>query len=197
MPSILKPSDAAIQAFLQAAAASDLTYNAVGATLATPPSGYQVDHTRVLLGRGEAAFVQAIDGLLRWKQFDLGWVAAIPAEFELEVGTPVAIVAWAGGCWWLNACRIVRTIEFKEDTSRFGFAYGTLAAHAESGEERFLVEMDDDGAVWYDILAFSRPHSLLAKAAHPYMRRLQKRFARDSAAAMQKWVNTCGNESGG
>src|SRR5262245_46391050 len=42
--------------------------------------------------------------------------------------------------------------------NRHGFASGTLPAHAESGEERFIVEWDRaDGGVWYDILAFSRP----------------------------------------
>jgi uncharacterized protein (UPF0548 family) len=45
-----------------------------------------------------------------------------------------------------------------------------------------------DGAVWYDILAFSRPRQLLARLGYPLARRLQKRFARDSAAAMQRAV---------
>ena len=69
---------------------------------------------------------------------------------------------------------------------RYGFAYGTLPEHAESGEERFTVEWHEaDDAVWYDIVAFSRPQQLLARLGYPFARRLQKRFARDSAAAMQ------------
>ena len=72
---------------------------------------------------------------------------------------------------------------------RYGFAYGTLPGHAESGEERFAVEWDQaDGGVWYDILAFSRPNHLLARLGYPLTRRTQKRFARVSAAAMQKAV---------
>lgn len=72
---------------------------------------------------------------------------------------------------------------------RFGFAYGTLSEHAESGEERFTVEWhEQDDAVWYDILAFSRPQQLLARLGYPFARRLQKRFARDSAAAMLRAV---------
>jgi uncharacterized protein (UPF0548 family) len=72
---------------------------------------------------------------------------------------------------------------------RFGFAYGTLPGHAESGEERFTVAWHEaDGAVWYDILAFSRPQQLLARLGYPFARRLQKRFARGSAAAMQRAV---------
>ncbi len=52
--------------------------------------------------------------------------------------------------------------------SRFGFAYGTLPGHVESGEERFLVEWDrGDDAVWYDILAFSRPNHVLTRLGYP------------------------------
>ena len=69
---------------------------------------------------------------------------------------------------------------------RFGFAYGTLRDHAERGEERFMIEWQgSDDSVWYDILAFSQPN-LLAKLGYPLTRRLQKRFARDSLAAMVK-----------
>ena len=71
----------------------------------------------------------------------------------------------------------------------FGFAYGTLPSHIERGEERFLVECDPvDGSVWYDILAFSQPRHVLAKLGYPYVRRMQKRFGRDSAAAMLRAI---------
>ena len=43
-----------------------------------------------------------------------------------------------------------------DKVDKFGFAYGTLPDHAGSGEERFLVEWDqDEGSVWYDIRVFS------------------------------------------
>lgn len=72
---------------------------------------------------------------------------------------------------------------------RFGFAYGTLPGHVESGEERFVVEWrEDDDSVWYDILAFSRPRHLAARAGYPLARGLQARFRRDSAAAMVRAV---------
>ena len=72
---------------------------------------------------------------------------------------------------------------------RFGFAYGTMAEHAESGEERFTVEWDrDEDTVWYDILAFSRPRQMLARLGYPLSRLLQKRFAEDSKAAMLEAV---------
>jgi uncharacterized protein (UPF0548 family) len=73
---------------------------------------------------------------------------------------------------------------------KFGFAYGTLPAHVERGEERFCVEWHHaDNTVWYDILAFSQPNQLPAKLAYPYVRQLQKRFGLDSKRAMMRAVN--------
>ena len=93
------------------------------------------------------------------------------------------------GLWWLNACRIVYVVDEAGPVRRYGFAYGTLPDHAGTGEERFLVEWDRaSGEVWYDILAFSRPHQLLTRLGYPYMRRVQKRFGRESAAAMLRAV---------
>ena len=66
--------------------------------------------------------------------------------------------------------------------------YGTLPEHSESGEELFAVEWREDDSVWYDLLAFSRERHPLAKMAYPLARDLQRRFRRDSGAAMQRAV---------
>jgi len=159
-----------------------------GKTATTPPQGFQVDHTRVKLGHGIEIFEKAKAALGRWQQFDLGWVAARPTTTTIQEGESVCVVGKAGGLYWLNAARIVYVIDDPLNTPRFGFAYGTLPAHMETGEERFLVEMDDHGDVWYDILAFSRPKRWIVWLVHPYMRRLQKQFARDSSARMKQLV---------
>jgi uncharacterized protein (UPF0548 family) len=184
-----RPTTQNIQAFLAAQSELALTYAAVGATRTTPPAGYAVDHTRVRLGAGENTFVAAKAALGRWQQFRLGWVEAGPEGTPIEQGRVVAVLARLFGLWWLNACRIVAVIDEDGEVRRFGFAYGTLPGHAESGEERFLVEWDrNEGGVWYDILAFSRPRHVLARLGYPLARRLQKRFARESAAAMCRAV---------
>ncbi len=85
----------------------------------------------------------------------------------------------------LNACRIVYVSDEVEPLPRFGFGYGTLPEHAESGEERFQVEWHDDDSVWYDILAFSRPNQLFSRLGCSYVLRKQKQFARDSMQAMK------------
>lgn len=93
--------------------------------------------------------------------------------------------------WWLNACRIVRVIDEEGAISRFGLAYGTLPAHVECGEERFMIEWDRaTNRVFDDILVFSRPNHFLSRIGYLLVRRLQKRFGRESAAAMMRAVST-------
>ncbi len=184
-----RPTEETIREFLAAQAKHALTYSAVGATMTTPPAGYVVDHTRIKLGEGEQVFAAAKAALERWQQFRLGWLEALPAETPIKEGQVVAILARSLGLWWLNACRIVAVVNEDGPVNRFGFAYGTLPDHAGSGEERFLVEWDrQEGSVWYDILAFSRPRHVLARLGYPWVRRVQKRFGRESAAAMCRAV---------
>ena len=85
----------------------------------------------------------------------------------------------------------VYVVDESEPNCKFGFAYGTLPGHVESGEERFLIEWNRaDNSVWYDILAFSKPNHFLTRLGYPVVRRMQKRFARDSAAAMLNAVRS-------
>ncbi len=177
-----------LQHFMERQAKLDFSYSAVGATANIPPSGYVVDRTRIKLGEGETTFVAARAALQRWENFQLGWVEVPMPETPIKQGAVVAVVARIGGLWWTNACRIVYVVD---ETCKFGFAYGTLPDHAESGEERFLVEWDrNSGEVTYDILAFSRPHQVLARLGNPLVRRVQKRFRQDSAAAMLRAVSS-------
>jgi uncharacterized protein (UPF0548 family) len=98
--------------------------------------------------------------------------------------------AHALGVWWLNACRIIYVLDEQAPVRRFGFAYGTLPAHVEQGEERFSVELQPDGSVWYDLRAFSRPRYWPVRLGKPFARRLQMRFVRESMTAMQQAVAT-------
>ncbi len=191
MLSLRKPSADSVRRFLAGQAELDFTYSAVGATATTPPAGFVVDRTRIKLGEGETVFRAAGDALRRWEQFRLGWVEACPSDTPIQKGEVVAVMGRAVGLWWLNACRVVYVVDEAGPISKFGFAYGTLPGHVESGEERFLVEWNkgDDG-VWYDILAFSRPNQFSARLGYPVVRRLQRRFGRDSAASMLRAVGS-------
>lgn len=185
MPLFRKPQPSAIRDFLNQQRGLKFTYDAVGATASEAPSDFTVDHTRTEIGHGEPAFAAAKAALAEWRQFDLGWIEAWPANTPIRTGEVVSVIARVAGLWWLNAARIVYVVDEPGPERRFGFAYGTLPGHAERGEERFQVEMDAAGRVWYDVLAFSRPRHVLARIGYPYTRRMQKRFARGSAAAMR------------
>jgi uncharacterized protein (UPF0548 family) len=184
--SFRQPTSAVIEAFLRAQAPLDFTYAETGATAAVPPASYVVDRTRVRLGTGEDCFRRASKALRGWKQFDLGWLVAIPNDTPIRAGAVVAVKAYALGLWTLSSARIVYVVE---EPRKLGFAYGTLPGHIERGEERFLIDWADDDSVWYDIVAFSKPQHLLTKLGYPLVRRLQKRFGRDSAAAMLRAVS--------
>jgi uncharacterized protein (UPF0548 family) len=191
---IRRPSLDAINTFLASQQNAEFSYFEVGSTRKQAPTGYVVDHNRVRLGSGIAAFQCAREALVRWEMFHLGWVKLFPQSAPVQPHSTVAVLVRHFGFWSLNACRVVYVID---EERRYGFAYGTLQDHAERGEERFSIEWsEDDDSVWYDILAFSRPHQWQAKFALPLSRILQKKFARDSKAAMVRaLVQSCREES--
>ena len=184
-----EPSTLAIASFLATQRLQPFSYPEVGASRGQAPSGYNVDHNRVLLGCGEEAFAKAMSAIRFWQMFNLGWCRLYPQDAPIEVGTTVAVLVRHFGFWSLNACRIVYLLEDHTAVRRYGFAYGTVAGHVEVGEEKFSVELDEgDGSVWYDLYAFSRPGHLMARAAYPLSRALQRRFAKGSKAAMVRAV---------
>lgn len=179
-----KPTEEEICQFISSQRELRFSYPDVGATQSGAPSGYTVDHNRIKLGDGETRYDRAVAALKNWKHFELGWVKIVPSGVDVRPGATVAVQAKSFGFWSLNACRIVYLINDDGPTKRFGFAYGTLPDHVERGEERFTIERLEDDSVWYDIYAFSCPAHPLAKLGFPVTRRLQKRFAKDSLAAM-------------
>ena len=190
MYSLTKPTLPQIQRFIAWQQEMPFSYPETGASRDKLPVGYTVDHHRIRLGRGAATFARAKAALRRWAMFQLEWVQLCWPTTPLEVGCTVAVLIRGPAIWSLNACRIVYVLDEVAPLERFGFAYGTLPAHAGRGEERFSVEWRHaDDSVWYDILAFSRPDHLLAKVGYPYMRYLQKRFAAGSKQAMLRIVD--------
>jgi len=106
-----------------------------------------------------------------------------------DAGWNIAVCFRHLGFFSLNACRIVYLVDEDESIKRYGFAYGTLPDHGESGEERFIVEWDlAEDRVWYEILARSRPQQMLAKLGYPLSRSLQRKFAAGSKRAMLQVV---------
>ncbi|MEV6495312.1 DUF1990 domain-containing protein, partial [Actinoplanes sp. NPDC051633] len=70
-------------------------------------------------------------------------------------------------------CRVVYVVD---EPDRRGFAYGTLPGHPEIGEEAFTVRLTAGGEVRANIRAFSRPGTLLTRAAGPLGRLAQSYY---------------------
>lgn len=198
MWSFARPSAESIARFLEEERGKALTYEHEGKTrdealiAEGAPAGFTLDHNRQRRDEGptigaaseatsEAVFTAAAAALRAWAMFPRTWTAIEPAPAPVVESGVVAVLVHAMGAWWLNSARVLYVID---EPRRFGFAYGTLPGHAECGEERFLVEQRENGGVWYDLRAFSRPRYWAARLGYPVTRALQRRFARDSKAAM-------------
>lgn len=186
MWSFVRPSQQQLEQFCQSESALPYTYDLVGATQrAEFPAGYRWDHHRVVLGTGEKVYERACVALQQWQMFPQ-WAQVSPKATP-RPGLVVAVVFRLVGIYWKSSARVVYCLdETQPDGSkRFGFAYGTLPGHVESGEELFSVVCAADGTVSYEIQAFSRPRFWMARLVKPLARRWQLQFVRESQAAMK------------
>ncbi|MEO5335021.1 MAG: DUF1990 domain-containing protein [Magnetococcus sp. YQC-5] len=193
-----KPKAQTLDAICDAARAKSFNYQEIGASRkAFPmpddfPGHYRHSHYRTELGGGEKVFLDACHAFSQWRMFDLDWLhLCLPHSISCEVGANMTIMGDVFGLWWPNANRIVYVLdENQEGVQLFGFAYGTLQGNMICGEERFLLEWHpQNDRVYYDIYSFSRPSQWLSRCAVYYLRRLQRRFVRDSTQSMIKAIN--------
>lgn len=186
---LISPTNAQLDALILAQKDKPFSYpqaQDVAATMAQKtPKGYRYDTHQVLLGQGETVFRAACEAVRAWQMFPYGWANLYKRTTPLEVGRVVVMCARIWGIWWLNCSRIVYTVD---ETHRFGFAYGTLKHHAESGEELFQIRMNKAGDVFYEIQAFSRPRYWMARLASPVARYFQHKFVKHSFENMKKVV---------
>jgi len=68
------PSEDEVRRFISEQRLSDFSYPVVGASLTAVPTGYNVDHNRVQLGRGEKMWHRAVEGIRSWQMFNIPWV---------------------------------------------------------------------------------------------------------------------------
>jgi uncharacterized protein (UPF0548 family) len=175
---VRRPSDAKLSQILADVADAPFTYDRVAAT-AHPgelPEGYHHVHAARVVGKGDEAFAAAVDGIRRWQLHRRQGYRVAPDDPPVEVGTVVALDVPLVAIHVVATCRIAWVID---EPDRFGFGYGTLPIHPESGEEAFVVERDAPhdrgGGVRLAITAFSRPRHPLVRLAGPVARRQQVR----------------------
>ncbi len=186
-----RPSLETINRFLRESQDLPLSYSPIGIVTADT-ARQDLDEATAAIGHGEAAFERARAALIAWKHFDIGWVETFPRHAPVAVGTVVAVLIRHLGFWSLNGCRVLYHLD-GSDVARFGFAYGTLTNHAESGEELFEVFIDPQtDEVIYRIRAISWPQATLARIGQPVVRVLQERFRDHSLAAMKRVTRSNG-----
>ena len=181
-----KPDSQQLDALIQAQQNTPFSYPKTSEIL----RGYDYDDNRVLLGEGTATFVAAKQAIRQWAMFEGQWACIHSDKTPIETGRVVAMTARVLGVWWLNVAKIVYTVD---EPNAFGFAYGTLTHHVESGEELFQVEMDAEGKVWYRIKAFSRPRFWMVRLTYPFSRVFQRHFIKDSLKNMKLVTNELRN----
>jgi uncharacterized protein (UPF0548 family) len=140
---------------------SELTYPEIGATRDDEmPAGYRHVRRHEPLGSGPEAFRRAAEALRHW-ELQRGAGLRVAAATPLPA---VGVRVTAGILALRIPCEVVWVVD---EERRYGYAYGTLPGHPESGEEAFVVTLDEAGVVWLDIRAFSRPARWYTRIAGP------------------------------
>lgn len=178
-----RPTEAFVAATRDAQRAAPFTYDAVGWTREQRvPDGFAVTRWKASIGRGTADFERAKRALADHRMLRLGWIEPAGMIEPIVPGALVCTLARQAGLYSLNVGRIIYV---EDEPDRFAFGYGTLPEYPVRGEERFAVARDpvtDD--VTFEIFSFSRPQSPLMLLARPFLRLVQRRFCRESSAAM-------------
>lgn len=150
-----------------------LTYSEVGATSGELPARYRHLTRRVTIGHGHRVFADAAIAIETWQvQLRAGLCVSASAPTAMP-GTVVLLGLGVGPMQLSAPCRVVYAVD---QPSCRGFAYGTLPGHPESGEEAFIVHHHDDDTVSFTVTAFSKPSTIIARAAGPVGRLIQGRI---------------------
>ncbi|MFF5896988.1 DUF1990 family protein [Streptomyces argenteolus] len=166
---------------------SHLTYAEVGATRQGPlPAGYHHLRRRAAIGRGRAGFEAAGAAVTEWRMHRATGAGVNASAPRAAAGGTVEVSAGIGPLRLTAPCEIVWTAY---ESDRIGFAYGTRPGHPECGEESFVVELADDGTVWFTVTAFSRAGCWYTRLAGPLVPVAQRWYVRRLTAVLRRVVS--------
>jgi uncharacterized protein (UPF0548 family) len=150
-----------------------LSYHHVGSTLRDGPVPGLRDRTfeRMVDGTLE----QAAATLSRWTTHHGIRGRILPAGAPQVIGTTLLVVAPFGPFEMAVPNRIVGVVR---QPDRVGFIYGTLASHAEAGEELFLAEVIGPDRLRLHLRVHARPATRLARLGTPVVSWLTRAAAR-------------------
>ena len=161
--------------------AADLTYPEAGATTGVLPPGYHHLRRTVVIGSGAEAFTAAADALAGWQVHARAGLHVAASTAAAEPGSVLLLTLRLGAVGIGAPCRVVYV---NDEPAQRGFAYGTLPGHLARGEEAFI-RQHQDATVTFTSTAFSRPASMLAKAAGPFGPAIQRRITSRYLRAIQ------------
>jgi uncharacterized protein (UPF0548 family) len=167
-----RATDERLSTVLSDATRADYLYSALGMTRDDAPAGYRVERRSALLGDDAATWGHAVTGLRLWEAHRRAGARVVPADAPILEGMTVLVTLGVPGCTMVAPCRVVYVTD---EPDVFGFGYGTLSGHPEEGEESFLVRRVD-GKVHFDVVAMSRPATLLTRLGGPIARLVQSRM---------------------
>ncbi|MFF0448760.1 DUF1990 family protein [Streptomyces sp. NPDC004609] len=165
-----------------------------GATRLGPmPDGYHHLHHTTRIGRGRAVYEAAGAAVTTWRVHRAAGLRLRATAPRAAAGVRVEVSAGLGPLRIAAPCEVVWA-ECGGD--RTGFAYGTLTGHPECGEESFVVDIRDDGSVWFTVMAFSRPASWYTRLGGPLTRMLQRACARRLGRTVRRLATTDNGDDG-
>jgi uncharacterized protein (UPF0548 family) len=147
------------------------TYPEVGGTAGELPAGYQHLRASRVVGSGRELFDRCAETVMTWGVQRGAGLLVVPGD-RVAVGSEHKVGLRLGPFRTWAPCRVVYVVD---EPSRKGFAYGTLPGHPERGEESFVVSIDDDGLVEFEVTAFSRPATWFARLGGPVTKLVQRR----------------------
>lgn len=153
--------------------ATPYSYDHQGSTLTgrRPPGEHELTRSRTLPGRDLEALARR---LFAWEAQRGAGLTVRSEPGPITEGAVVLMRLGLGPLGLPAPCRVVAVVD---EPDRRGFAYGTLQGHPESGEELFVLDRDGTGAITFTVSAYSRPASVLTRAAGPAGRVAQRVMA--------------------
>ena len=188
------PTPAQVAAFLARSCEQAPNYAETGWSLdGRTPAWALAGRHRVRVGQGEACWERARAALRDGQMFQ-DWVlrqqedvpaGGEPVQLSRQGGTVALLVRHLGplgrGKWGLYSLIANRVLYLVDEPGRAGFGYGTLQGHLVRGEERFLLERDAAGTVWFELSTFSCAALPFARFAQSFVQAAQRRGARHYA----------------